>query len=237
MRRSTEIEGQSNRASLALWKEIEAEVRASARRAMSKATRGMPTAERAKLKRFLKNIVSLHDVGKAARRARVSRPLLERWMQTPGVSWCINDAWNTSLAHLFADNDAQLILFRSKIAPELARDAETFRATGQRNRESRIVAKMVATNLKAYPWVIAQAAINDDRGFFLDLAKCLSGKIDTALYDQLDSDIATLCCQQPGISAKAAVRALETKGHKLNEEMFRMRKQRLMLSRKQDCKT
>jgi hypothetical protein len=104
-------------------------------------------------------------------------------------------------------------LWRAKIAAELRKDAETFRATGQRHRESRVIAKMAAQNLKDYRWHIAQAANNDDKHFLIDLGKCLAGEISIDFHDQLDYDIADICCQNLSITSKQALRELTKRGH------------------------
>jgi hypothetical protein len=67
-----------------------AEVQADADFQMKKATQSMSAGDRTKLNRLLKNIEVLGDVGKAAAKSRVSRTLLDKWMNTPGVCWHIN---------------------------------------------------------------------------------------------------------------------------------------------------
>jgi hypothetical protein len=79
-----------DRASLAEYKKIMAEVQADADFQMKKATQSMSAGDRTKLNRLLKNIEVLGDVGKAAAKSRVSRTLLDKWMNAPGVCWHIN---------------------------------------------------------------------------------------------------------------------------------------------------
>jgi hypothetical protein len=149
-------------------------------------------------------------------------------MNTPGVSYSIHVAVNAARIFAHSDNDAESILFRAKVAPELIKDAEVFQGSGQRDRESRIIAKLATRDLKAYRWEIVLAANNNDDHFFIDLGKYLAGELNSEPYDQLDRAIADLLSNDARIPAKQAVRHLRNNGHKLNEEMFRMRKSRLL---------
>src|SRR5438874_17554 len=212
-------------ASFVQYKKLMADVRADAESEMKKRMQSMSAKERAKLNSLLSNITFLGDVGKAAGKSRVNRTLLDKWMHTPGVSWHINNALNDAKFLAYSGNDAEAVLFRAKIAPELEKDAETFRATGQRHRESRVVAKLAARDLKAYRWHIAQAAINNDKRFLIDLGKCLAKEIATDFHDRLDYDIAEIWCRDRTITAPAAIAQLKRRGHdSVNEEQFRMRK-------------
>ena len=224
----------NDRKRLEQWKELMAKVRANAEFEMKKRMRSMAAGERTKLKRLLTNIKFLGDVGKAAGMGRVSRVMLDKWMNMPGVSYAINNALNEAKAMMAGGPEtADGLLFRVKVLPELKKDAETFRATGQRNRESRVIAKYAAADLKGYRWQIVQAANNNDKHFFIDLAKCLTGEIEPELYDKLDYDIADICCREPGIRAGFAVSELAARGHKITVEAFRVRKKRLGLSKPQ----
>ena len=225
-----------DRASLALWKEQMAKVRADAESEAKRKMQSMSATERAKFKRLLNNIKFLGDIGKAAGKSRVSRVLLDKWMNTPGISWEINTALNDAKSLARSGNDAEGVLFRAKIAPKLEKDAEMFRASGERDRESRVIAMLAAQNLKAYRWEIVQAANNNDRQFFIDVGRYLAHKISSDLCDQLDYDIAELCRKRPGISAKEAVRELRKNGNSINEEMFRMRRKRLKLAKSRPSK-
>jgi hypothetical protein len=221
-----------DRRSLALHKEIMAKIRDEAEREMKKQMECMSKQEAAKLNRLLTNIKYLGDVGKAASKARVSRALLDKWMNTPGVSWRINTALNDAQALLHSGRTAKDVLWWSKIDPELQKDAEYFKATGQRSRESKIIAKLVAQDLKANRWHIIQAANNRDKYFFIDLGRILSGEASGELYDALDADVAELFVKNPGLSTHKAVVELEKRGHsKVNEEVVRQRKKRLGLSK------
>lgn len=95
--------------------------------------------------------------------------------------------------------------------------------------DSRIVAKNCARNLKA-TWVgIAREAQKGNRQFFIDLGKCLSGEIDSTLYEKSDYDLADIVGRNPSISAREAVREMIKRGHReVTEDTFRMRKHRLM---------
>ncbi len=225
-----------DRASLVLYKELMAKVSADAEREVKRRMQHMSATERAKFKRLLNNIKFIGDVGKAAGTSRVRRTLLGKWMNTPGISWKINTALNDAKSLARSGNDAEGVLFRAKIAPKLEKDAEMFRASGERDRESRVIAMLAAQNLKAYRWEIVQAANNNDRQFFIDLGRYLAHKISSELCDQLDYDIAELCCKRPRISAKEAVCELRKNGNSINEEMFRMRRKRLKLAKSRPCK-
>jgi hypothetical protein len=221
-----------DRASLALAKQIHAKVRANAERELKKRMQSMLPTERAKLKRLLTNIKFLGDVGKATATSRVSRKLLDKWMNTPGVSWQINIALNEAQASWHCGLMADDILWRAKIEPELAKDAEVFQATGQRNRESKIIVKLVARNLKAHRWQIVQAANNGDNHFFIDLGRILSGDASAELYDKLDADIAELFVENPTMSTAKAIVELIKRGHSnVEEHTVRQRKKRLGLTK------
>jgi len=221
-----------DRKSAELSKQIMEHVRAVADRELRKQQRTMPPKERAKLSRFLANVKFCGDVSKAANRSRVSRKLLTRWMETSGVSWHINIALNEAQALLHSEQTADDVLWWWKIAPLLAQDAEFFRATGQRNRESRVIAKMAARDLKLYRWHIVQAATNDDKHFIIDLEKCLSGEMSTDFFSKFEYDVADICCNNPTISANAAVQELENRGHQnISPSYFRLLRSRLSLSK------
>jgi hypothetical protein len=147
-----------DRASVALSKKLMAKVRADAAAEMQKRMQCVSGKERAKLNSLLNNIQFLGEVGKAMAKSRVSRKLLDKWMNMPGVSWHINTAFNKAQALLHCGRTPEDVLWWAKIAPELEKDAENFRATGQRRRESRVIAKLAARNLKDYRWHIVQAA-------------------------------------------------------------------------------
>jgi len=70
----------------------------------------------------------------------------------------------------------------------------------------------------------------NDKRFFIDFGKCLSGEIkDTTLFDKRDCDLAEIVLFSPQMSAKDAVRELKRRGHRgITEENFRMWKMRLL---------
>jgi len=216
--------------SLALAKQIDADIRADAERQMEKQMQSMSKNERALFTRLLNNIRHLGDVGKAAGKARVSRRLLDKWMSTLGVSWRINTAFNEAQATLHNGHTTEDILFRAKVVPELEKDSEHFKKTGQRHRESKVVAKLAAKNLKGWRWQIVQAANNDDKHFFIDLGRILDGKASAELHDKLDEDIAKLYVKNPEMSTRKLTAELEKLGHEVEEGTVRQRKARLKLT-------
>jgi hypothetical protein len=90
------------------------------------------------------------------------------------------------------------------------------------------LAKIVAHDLKANQEAIRRAADRNDEKFFILLGKCLSGEITPDLFDKTDHDIGEILTHDPATTAKEAVRELKRRGHAINEEMFRMRKLRII---------
>jgi hypothetical protein len=220
--------------SLALGKEIMQEVRASAEVEFEKATQSMSTGDRAKLNRFLKNIEFLGDVGKAAGKSRVSRKLLGNWMNTPGVSWCINRAVLDARIeiHTQTGDTAEDMVFRVKVVPELEKDADHFQRTGQRQRESRVIAKMAANDLKGLRWEIVQAANNNDRHFFIDLGRILRGELSGELCGKIDKALCELYVKHPDYGARRTQSALlDEYDIELDERSIKKRRSRLGLKR------
>jgi hypothetical protein len=94
-------------------------------------------------------------------------------------------------------------------------------------------AKVVAEQFKQYgkfslsAITIQEAAVRNDKQFFIDLGKCLSGEIkNTVLFDKRDLDIAEMALF--ATSGRDAVRELEWRGHDdMTEDNFRMWKMRL----------
>jgi hypothetical protein len=189
---------------------------------------------RGKLARFITNVRYLGDVGKAAKKARVSRDQLDRWMSDPEISAQIDETRRDALTMSYKGETAEDILFRAKIVPELEKDGEIFRETGQRHRESKIIAKLAAKDLKAHRWDIVQAANNNDRGFFIDLGRILSGEISRDFnYDKIDHCIAEICTASPGISTRSIQVELKKRGYSVEEQTIRTRKMRLGLTKRQ----
>ncbi len=224
-----------DRASFKLWKEDMQKTRDNAEVEMKRRLRRMAASERTKFKRFLRNVQFLGDVGKAAGKSRVSRKLLDKWMDPKrGVSWSICTALNEAQAMLHCGRSAKDVLWQKKIRPELERDAELFGSTGQRDRESKVIAKLAAKDLKAHRWDIAQAAVNNDRGFFIDLGRILSGELSGDFYDKLDADIAKICIANPGLSTHKLLKELQKRSHhSVEEQTIRTRKTRLGLTKRQ----
>ena len=95
--------------------------------------------------------------------------------------------------------------------------------------DSRVAAKNCARNLKGTWMGIAREAQKGNRQFFIDLGKCLSGEIDSTLYEKSDYDLANIVGRNPSISAREGVLEMIKRGHhEVTEETFRMRKHRLM---------
>jgi hypothetical protein len=223
---------QIDRASLALACKIHAKIRLDAEHEMKKRMESMSRTERTKLTRLLSNIKHLGDVGKAAAKSRVSNKLLDKWMNMPGVSWHINTALTEAQASLHCGYTADDVLWRAKIATELEKDAEVFKETGQRNRESKVVAKLAAEDLRAERWRILQAANNRDKYFFIDLGRILSREASSKFWDKLDADIAELFVKDPAMSTSKAVIELIKRGHSdVQEHTIRQRKKRLGLTK------
>jgi hypothetical protein len=102
--------------------------------------------------------------------------------------------------------------------------------------DSLIRAKIAANTAKqtgslcfALGQVLLAIELNDKR-FFIDFGKCLSGEIkDPALFDNRDRDMAEIVLFNPRMSAKQAVLELEKRGHRgITEDNFRNWKMRLL---------
>jgi hypothetical protein len=225
--------------SLALHREVTEQVRAAAKRETARRLKMLGAKEKRKFGAFIRNLRFYGDVSIAMKKARIARARLEKWMETPGFSWTINSSFNDAQLKLHSAESAEDVLWRIKVFPQLEHDAMMFQATGQRNRESRIVAKLTAADLKLYRWHLAQAATNNDKHFFIDLGKCLSGNIAIELYSDRDLDyaIADICCREKTITAKRAVAELAKRGHNdISEEHFRVIRARLGLAKPQTAK-
>lgn len=86
----------------------------------------------------------------------------------------------------------------------------------------------------AFVTLIEGPAKMKNKKFFIDLGKCLSGEIDTQLWDLRDYDMAEIILSKPRISAKDAVRELEMRNHHgITEENFRMWKMRFLKAKRQ----
>ncbi len=173
----------------------------------------MSNSERAKLDRLLINVELLGDVAKAVGQVGVSKQLLDKWMNTREIAWVIDQA----------------LIRAERIAKGKDEEGLLWGADPERQSGSLFRAKLASKNLKAAKNVIQHAAELNDKRFFIDLGKCLSGEIDSTVVDPLDGTMAGLLTRYPSITAKDAVDYLTKLGYKLTEDGFRMRKKRLRL--------
>jgi hypothetical protein len=172
----------------------------------------MSNGERKKLDRLLINIELLADVEKAAKNVGISSKLLHRWMNTPEFRRVIEHA--VTEGKRLAKSDAKTFVPLWD-APEARSD-----------RRSR--AKLASRNLKAAKGDILMAIEDNDKAFFIDLGKCLSGEIDPILVDQRDYYVLGLLTRYPSITATDAVAQLARVGFpQITEENFRVLKKRL----------
>ena len=114
---------------------------------------------------------------------------------------------------------ASELLFWSKLAPQVEEDSPCH-------------AKWASHDLKANKAILFKAAESNDKRFFIDLGKCLSGEMDPGMplgmYDQMDECVALILACNPSIPARKAVHVLEKLGcPSITEDNFRVRKQRL----------
>jgi hypothetical protein len=189
---------------------------------------------KSQFERFLDNVRYLGDAGKAAGKVRASRRTLSQWMNDPEKAAKINEARIDALKNQ-KPND---IIFRAKIAPELEKDSKFFRETGQRHRESKIIAKLAAKDLKAWRWQILQAANNNDKNFFIDLGKILGGEINKELCDKLDLALIEIITRNPRANMRRIMDMLGKWGIEyVDEGTVRVRKSRLGLTQKRDRRT
>jgi hypothetical protein len=97
---------------------------------------------------------------------------------------------------------------------------------------AKLAAKVVQQtgSLDFCSWFVDLAIEVNDKQFFIDFGKCLSGEIkDSTLFDKRERDIAEVVLFNPKMSAKDAVRELQKRGHRrITEENFRMWKMRLL---------
>ncbi len=176
-------------------------------------------AERAKLKKLHKMLVrnvkrdrawitsddrADYYIRKTAEEVHVDRELFDRWWSVLVPLMSMRVRFETSRALTWA-----------KIAPGILQG------------DSLPEAKLAAQNLKVGADPISMEAKRDNRRFFIELGKCLSGEIKPELFDDMDWDLVRILCINPSTTAKDAVRKLEKKGWHITEEAFRVRKQRL----------
>jgi hypothetical protein len=174
----------------------------------------MSDSERAKLNRLLINIELLTDVEKAANNVGISSKLLHRWTSTPEISWAISEAMIEGQRMAKGEVQTFVPLW---VPPEL-----------MSNRRFR--AKRASQDLKAAKGEILVAIEDDDKEFFIDLGRCLSGEIDTTdnFLDRRECYVAGLLTRYPTIAAKDAVDQIARAGFpRMSEENFRMLKKRM----------
>ena len=88
-------------------------------------------------------------------------------------------------------------------------------------------------NPEFFQGAIELAATIKHRQFFIDLGKCLSGGLNTELWDKRDIAIAEIVLSNPRIRAKHAVRELEKRNHHgITEENFRNWKSKLLKAKR-----
>jgi len=100
---------------------------------------------------------------------------------------------------------------------------------------AKLLAKLVRETGELAPalgHVLVAIEVNDKQ-FFIDFGRCLSGDIkDPTVFHKRERDIAEIVAFTPNMSAKQAVRELEKRGHRgITEENFRMWKMRLLKAR------
>jgi hypothetical protein len=123
------------------------------------------------------------------------------------------------------ENASRMLLMLSKLVNrKVLQDDSLIRA--------KLAARLVQQtgDLDFSVWLVLLAIKRNDKRFFIDFGKCLSGEIkDSTLFDKRDRDIAEIVLFEPEMSAKDAVRELERRGHRgITEDNFRMWKMRLL---------
>jgi hypothetical protein len=120
---------------------------------------------------------------------------------------------------------ASMLLMAAKLQDkEILKDDSLLRA--------KLAAKVVEATEDLAPALgqVLLAIKTNDKRFFIDFGKCLSGEIkDPTVFDKRDRDIAEIVVFHPQMSARDAVRELGKRGHRgITEDNFRMRKMRLL---------
>jgi hypothetical protein len=81
--------------------------------------------------------------------------------------------------------------------------------------------------------IIKKAAAATHKQFFIDLGKCLAGKMSDELWTKRDVDVVELVLSSPRMRAPDAVRELERRGHQgMTEANFRKRKSELLKAKR-----
>jgi len=110
---------------------------------------------------------------------------------------------------------AKQLLFWWKLAPQVEKGPPFY-------------AKWASQDLKDSKGAILGAVKRNDKRFFIDLGKCLSGEMNSGMHDKMDECVALILAYNPSIRARNAVHVLEKFGcPRITEDNFRVRKQRL----------
>ena len=94
-------------------------------------------------------------------------------------------------------------------------------------QDVQVGAKIAAHDLKAHSSIILDAAERNDKKFFIELGKCLSGRSKPEWTSAMSGDVASIFLLNPDIPAKEGVRLLRELGWTMTEDDFRMWKKRL----------
>jgi hypothetical protein len=212
--------------------------------------------ERTKFKRFLVTVDHFGDADlvKTARKVGVSKELLDKWMNTPKVSICVNNCLSRARRRR-----ARRVVHCAKVLSKhgtITRKAPWLTVDGKPHPDcldygnTLTLAKQAAAvfeNSESFSGYVADmvlmfhkhGGLSSARQFFIDLGKCLSsrgtGGIKIKAWEKEDVEIADIILSyDPPLSDKDAVRELQNRGHWLHghlpmlETRFRTRKHRLI---------
>jgi hypothetical protein len=211
----------------------------------------VPKHERAKFKSFLLTVNRFGDVDleKVARRVRVSKELLDKWMNTPEISRRVNHFLNLGReSRAWSVVSWAKVLFKQGHARRKAplTNADEIPPDGIDYGNMLPLAKQAAVSFERPELFRASiefaltmqevGGLSSAKQFFIDLGKCLSHgrrgtqRIEPKWWDKLDLDIADIIlCHNPPISDEDAVHELKNRGHPpMSKERFRTRKHRLI---------
>ena len=156
-------------------------------------------SERAKCRKLMKEFVIQGDLSRAAERVGISSDLVDKLLSIlrPAVVWDIRYTASGNL-------------MRAKLRQGMP-----------------VGAKIAAHDLKAHSSIILDAAQRNDKKFFIELGKCLSGRSKPEWTSAMSRDVASIFVVKPDIPAKEGVRLLRELGWTMTEDDFRMWKKRL----------
>jgi hypothetical protein len=212
--------------------------------------------EREKFKSFFLLVEHLGDVDleKIATRVRVSKKILDEWMNNPEISQWVNSFLNRGRRRRARSVVfwAKMLSKRGTIKLKAPPDADgEIHANGIDYGNMLPLAKDAARAFE-HPELFRSSielvldfhkhcGISSAKQFFIDLGKCLSHGIrgtrgiKPELWDKLDVDVADIILSHdPPLSDKQAVHELQKRGHVLRghlpalEVRFRQRKRRLI---------